>query len=573
MKRFTFSVMLTLATLVGNAQKTEPAHTWTKNFTTTEQAIDLQRGAPMTIDNEGNAIVTGTYTKDMEFSASYLEALATSAFVVKYDKGGNVLWTAGLKGAATITAVANDAEGNVYAAGVFADIVEILDGKGDQQEIINGMDDQINQVSGFIVKYSKDGKYIASKVIIPEQARNDEGYGDPNPNFIPSKIAASDGKVYLAVSFQGDSKISDNLKLVGQYGSLFGIYTWDIPTLAIVSLSDDFAQAELVAQLAATDMETELGYGAESVNFTTDGSKVYAAFVAYGYDLTLKSANASKHITDLLINDESGDTKYEHAYIIATIENGNITNTQVYHSKIDDNLRDAKFNTVDEMAFANGNIYLAGTFNETFPFDNSKAYVGGCDAYLACLKATDLSKNWALTSYYNEGDVNKKAEIVSGMAVSNDKVQIMGWAEATATHTVEAPLNFTVNTNGTPSKMNVKAGSDAIFTTSVAFNAEGSIFQSDNRVMSDEDKAREGTYTYSFYSNSATGINHVATSDNTISWNGNSVVIAKSADIAIYTTSGMLVKKASNTTSMSLDNVASGIYMVKVGKQTIKIVK
>ena len=287
----------------------------------------------------------------------------------------------------------------------------------------------------------------------------------------------------------------------------------------------------------------------------------------------MKSANASKHITDLLINDESGDTKYEHAYIIATIENGNITNTQVYHSKIDDNLRDAKFNTVDEMAFANGNIYLAGTFNETFPFDNSKAYVGGCDAYLACLKATDLSKNWALTSYYNEGDVNKKAEIVSGMAVSNDKVQIMGWAEATATHTVEAPLNFTVNTNGTPSKMNVKAGSDAIFTTSVAFNAEGSIFQSDNRVMSDEDKAREGTYTYSFYSNSATGINHVATSDNTISWNGNSVVIAKSADIAIYTTSGMLVKKASNTTSMSLDNVASGIYMVKVGKQTIKIVK
>ena len=155
------------------------------------------------------------------------------------------------------------------------------------------------QVSAFIVKYSKDGDYVASKVIIPEQARNDEGYGDPDPEFIPNKLLASNGKVYLAASFQGNSKIND-LTLVGQYGSMFGIYTWDVPTLAVVSLSADFAQAELVAQMAATDNETEVGYCAEDVNFTTDGSKVYVAFVAYGDNLTLKSANGSKQITDLL---------------------------------------------------------------------------------------------------------------------------------------------------------------------------------------------------------------------------------------------------------------------------------
>ena len=58
--------MLALATIVAHAENVAP--TWTANLTTTEKATDLQRGAAMTIDNEGNSIVTGTYTKDIEFA-------------------------------------------------------------------------------------------------------------------------------------------------------------------------------------------------------------------------------------------------------------------------------------------------------------------------------------------------------------------------------------------------------------------------------------------------------------------------------------------------------------------------
>ena len=564
--------MLALATIVAHAENVAP--TWTANLTTTEKATDLQRGAAMTIDNEGNSIVTGTYTKDIEFASSYLEPIATSAFIAKYDKAGNKKWAAGLKGAATITTITNDAEGNVYAAGVFADKVAILNAKGEAKENITGMADQKAQVSGFIVKYNKEGEYVASKVVIPEQVRNDEGYGDPNPNFIPSKLIASNGKVYLAASFQGNVKIND-LALVGQYGSLYGIYTWDVPACAIVSLSDNFDKTELVAQLAATDMETEVGYGTEVANFTTDGAKVYAAFVAYGNDLTLKSANDFKQSTDLLNSVTGEETKYEHAYIFATIEHGNITATKTYHSKIDNNLREAKFNTIDQMAFNNGNLYLAGTFNETFPFDNTKAYVGGCDTYIASLKATDLSKNWVLTSGYDEGDVNKKAEVVTGMAVFNGEVQLTGWAEQTSGHVVETPLNFYIDTETVPTEMKVEAGADAIFATSVAHNGIYTIALSDNRTMiADEDKAKEGIYTYSFYNDDEeTGVKQIAANDNNISWNGNTVTLAKAADIYLYTASGMLVKKANNASSMSLANVAAGIYMVKAGKQTIKIVK
>ena len=467
--------------------------------------------------------------------------------------------------------MANDAEGNIYVAGNFADIVEILDGTGEQKATINGKEGVTRQVSAFIVKYSKDGDYVASKVIIPEQVRNDEGYGYPDPEFIPYKLIASNGKVYLAASFQGNSKIND-LTLVGQYGSMFGIYTWDVPTLAVVSLSADFAQAELVSQMAATDNETEVGYGAEDVNFTTDGSKVYVAFVAYGDNLTLKSANGSKQITDLLNGVIGEETKYESAFIVATIENGDIAAMQTYHSKIDENIRIAKFNTVDEMAFKNGNLYLAGTFNETFPFDNSKAYKGGCDTYIACLKASDLSKNWAVTSGYNEGDVMKKAEVVTGMAVFDDEVQLAGWAEATSGHVVETPLNFFADNDVVPSSMRLVEGTKALFATSVANNGNYTIAQSDNKA---EENAAEGVYTYKFYDdddNGETGVSSVLADDNTIGWDGNTVTLAKAADVELFSANGTLVLAAKNTTKLSLANVARGVYMVKAGNKTAKIV-
>ena len=569
MKKFTFSVMLALATIVANAEE-NAAPTWTANLATTEQVADLQRGSAMTIDNEGNAIVTGTYTKDIEFANSYLEPIATSAFIAKYDKAGNKKWAAGLKGAATITAVTNDAEGNVYAAGVFADKVEILNGNGDSKEIINGMDGKTAQVSAFIVKYTKEGEYVASKVVIPKvDMVNDTYFGDVY--FTPNKIEANGDQILLSAQYTGKSTI-DELTLKGQYcNKTDWFYMYDIPTLGVISMSNDLNNATLVAQMAATENETYYGFGAESCNFATDGSKTYVAFVAYGNDLTLKSANDSKQITDLLNKIEGEIGTFEHAFIVATIENGKIVATQIYHSKLDDNMSDAKFNTIDHMTLYNGNIYLAGTFNETFPFDNTKAYVGGCDTYIASLKAADLSKNWALTSNYDEGDVNKKAEVVTGMAVYNDEVQLTGWAEQTSGHVVDTPLNFYIDTETVPSKMNVKAGTDAIFATSVAHNDIYTITQSDNKA---DENPTEGVYTYNFYKNGEdTGVKQLTANGNTISWNNNTVTLAKAADIELYTASGMLVKKANNATSMSLANVVAGIYMVKAGKQTIKIVK
>ena len=571
MRRFTFSVMLALATVAVNAQEVGD-NGWETNLSTTKKTADLQRGGAMAIDNEGNSIVTGSFDKEVEFGESYLEPIATSAFIAKYDKGGKEQWPAFLQGAATVTTVTTDAEGNVYAAGVFADVVKIIDSES-CSVTINGMEGQTEQVSGFIVKFDKNGIYLAHKVVIPEVNMVNENYGKPDLYFTPQKLTVSGDKVLLSAQYTGKSDI-DGLTLKGQYcNKTDWSYMYDIPTLGIISLSSDLNQASLVAQLTATENETYDGFCAEDVNFATDGSKVYAGFVAYGSDLTLKSANGSKQITDLLTQPNGEETQYEHAFILATIENGKITDTQIYHSQIDEKLGSAKFNTIDEMAYNNGNLYLSGTFNETFPFDNTKSYVGGSDTYLASLKASDLEKNWALTSGYDEGDAMHKAEVVTAMAVFDDEVQLAGWTEATSGHVVDKCLNFFIDTDVTPTTMETKAGDEASFVTSAAHNGIYTIMQRDNK---DEEGATEGRYTYEFnYDIDApTGIKQIAaTTDNTINFDGNTVTLAKAADIDLYTVSGALVKSAKNVSSLSLDNVASGMYLLKAGKQTVKIVK
>lgn len=571
MRRFTFSVMLALATVAVNAQEVGD-NGWETDLSTTEKTADLQRGGAMAIDNEGNSIVTGSFDKELWFGQSYLEPIATSAFIAKYDKGGTEQWAASLQGAATVTTVTTDAEGNVYAAGVFADVVKIIDSES-CSVTINGMEGQTEQVSGFIVKFDKNGICQAHKVVIPEVTHSGAFYWEPDPGFTPIKLIVNGNKLLMAVSAKADNKI-DDLEFNGQYVNKPEDYVdQDVATLGIISLSTNLTEATLVAQLAATQKQTSFGYGAEDVNFATDGSKVYAGFVAYGNDLTLKSANGSKQITDLLNQSEGEETQYEHAFIVATIENGKITNTQIYHSQIDEKLGSAKFNTIDEMAYNNGNLYLAGTFNETFPFDNSKSYVGGCDTYLASLKASDLTKNWALTSGYDEGDAMHNAEVVTAMAVFDDEVQLAGCTEATNGHKIDKCLNFFVDTDATPTAMETKAGDEASFITSAAQNGIYTIMQSDNK---DEEGATEGRYTYEFnYDIDApTGIKQIAaTTDNTINFDGNTVTLTKAADIDLYTVSGALVKSAKNVSSLSLDNVASGMYLLKAGKQTVKIVK
>ena len=565
MRRFTFSMMLALATVAANAKDVLDTPTWTDNLTTTAEAKELTRAAAMAVDNEGNSIVTGSFTKDLEFAASYLEPVANSAFIAKYDKAGAKKWAAGLAGAATVTTVATDADGNVYAAGVFADQVAIKDASGETKATITGMADKVDKVSGFIVKYDKQGAYVASKTILAE---NDakiaalDMIGLLNPSFTAKKLVVDGNKLYLSASYKGNVAL-DGVTLQGKYACSDGMLYSDETTMCVLSFdAADLANASIVSVLGATEQLTnEATYNAEDVNFAINDGKIYVAYVASGKDMTLTAAGKDTKIETAY---EASAT--EHAYVLAAIDGDQVT-TQVYHSVATDNSN--TLNTIDEMAYQKGKLYLAGSFNQALPFDNTISYLGGCDAYAACLDAASLNKNWAVASAFDEGDAMHKAEIISGMLVDEDKVTLVGWVENTSKRTIEAPLGYQISTK-TPA---MQKGEEVLI-TSVAENGNYALYQTDNVKGSDEDKTTEGTYSYIFYSNAeSSGISKVLADDNTIDWDGNEVTLAKSADITVYTAAGAVVKSAKNVKSLSLADAAHGIYLVKVGKQALKIVK
>lgn len=559
-------MMLALATVAANAKDVLDAPTWTDNLTTTAEAKDLTRAAAMAVDNEGNSIVTGSFTKDLEFAASYLEPVANSAFIAKYRLDGAKMWAAGLAGAATITTVATDADGNVYAAGVFADNVAIKDASGDTKATITGMADKVDKVSGFIVKYDKQGEYVASKTILaesdPEIAALD-AIGVLSPSFTAKKLVVDGNKLYLSASYKGNVDLDGFTLLKGKYACSEGWLFNDETTMCVLSFDTAYLEnASIVSVLGATERLTnEATYNTEDVNFAINDGKIYVAYVASGKDMTLTAAGK-----DTKIETAYEASAAEHAYVLAAIDGDQVT-TQVYHSVATDNSN--TLNTIDEMAYQKGKLYLAGSFNQALPFDNTISYLGGCDAYAACLDAASLSKNWAVASAFDEGDAKHKAEIISGMLVDEDEVTLVGWVENTFDRTIEAPLGYQINTK-TPTMQK----GEQVLITSVAENGNYALYQTDNVKGSDEDKTTEGTYSYIFYNNAeSSGISKVLADDNTIDWDGNEVTLAKSADITVYTAAGAAVKSAKNVKSLSLADAAHGIYLVKVGKQALKIVK
>ena len=341
----------------------------------------------------------------------------------------------------------------------------------------------------------------------------------------------------------------------------------DAVSMCVLSFNtSDLGDAKTVSYFGAKEQTTtDLVYQTEDVNFDVHDGKVYVGYVACGKEMTLYAGNSTSDVPLIY----SGDGTNEHGYILAVIDGNNVTK-KVFHSVATDNTN--VLNTIDHMVFKNDKLYLVGTFNQALPFDINISYAGGCDTYATCLNATTLEKEWAVTSNFEEGDVNHSAENVSGVVIANDgAINIYGWVENTSDHSVTSALNHTVAA-GTPTQMEKE--SDAKLFMAVATNGSTKLFQTDNVKPTEEGLTYEGKYTYTYYGGDlATGVSNVMADGNAINWDGNNVTLAKAADITLYNVSGMLVKKVNNASTMSLDNVASGIYTVKAGKQTIKVVK
>lgn len=529
---------------------------WSKSVeNTVSKWEELNLQAPTAVDNAGNTYATGAFTQPIVIGSAVLDPIANSAYLAKYDAEGNVAWAVGLRGAATITAITTDEQNNVYVAGTLADAVEVgsTDGK---TQTINGKAGEVeNQVSSFIAAYSAEGALKATKVIwtetdaiVAEAIPNGSYEGSPNIQI--NHLAVAGNKLYASALYTGDLTM-DDMKWEGSYLDLFGYYM-DYVSGGIFSVDKTtLSQTTSIANIVTTGLFTMGTSAVKSISLTTGGNDIYMCFSASGNVTYNKADQTSEDFVFPESEEASG-------YVVSSIKEGRI-NSKTFTTTI---TKSTAFGSVNDMKIEGENLYIAGCFQEALAFDNTLTAKDACDLYTVALNKNNFELQWAAQSNLNEGngDAQHFYENFTAMTVNNGEVSLYGYVIQNQDNkkTITKSLAYTCS-NSTTTSNDVP-----LLVTGAATNGTTKALLSANIT---DFSTTLAAYTVS----GGDGINGVkALSAQRV---GNTFYFAEPNDITVYDLQGRMLKQANHATSVSIDDLNQGIYILSNGKSTMKAQK
>lgn len=529
---------------------------WSKSVeNTVSKWEELNLQAPTAVDNAGNTYATGAFTQPIVIGSTVLDPIANSAYLAKYDAEGNVAWAVGLRGAATITAITTDEQNNVYVAGTLADAVEVgsTDGK---TQTINGKAGEVeNQVSSFIAAYSAEGALKATKVIWTETDATvaeaiPNGSYEGSPNIQINHLAVAGNKLYASALYTGDLTM-DDMKWEGSYLDLFGYYM-DYVSGGIFSVDKTtLSQTTSIANIVTTGLFTMGTSAVKSISLTTGGNDIYMCFSASG-NVTYNKADQS---SEDFVFPESEEAS---GYVVSSIKEGRI-NSKTFTTTI---TKSTAFGSVNDMKIEGENLYIAGCFQEALAFDNTLTAKDACDLYTVALNKNNFELQWAAQSNLNEGngDAQHFYENFTAMTVNNGEVSLYGYVIQNQDNkkTITKSLAYTCS-NSTTTSNDVP-----LLVTGAATNGTTKALLSANIT---DFSTTLAAYTVS----GGDGINGVkALSAQRV---GNTFYFAEPNDITVYDLQGRMLKQANHATSVSIDDLNQGIYILSNGKSTMKAQK
>lgn len=529
---------------------------WSKSVeNTVSKWEELNLQAPTAVDNAGNTYATGAFTQPIVIGSAVLDPIANSAYLAKYDAEGNVAWAVGLRGAATITAITTDEQNNVYVAGTLADAVEVgsTDGK---TQTINGKAGEVeNQVSSFIAAYSAEGALKATKVIWTETDANvaeaiPNGSYEGSPNIQINHLAVAGNKLYASALYTGDLTM-DDMKWEGSYLDLFGYYM-DYVSGGIFSVDKTtLSQTTSIANIVTTGLFTMGTSAVKSISLTTGGNDIYMCFSASGNVTYNKADQTSEDFVFPESEEASG-------YVVSSIKEGRI-NSKTFTTTI---TKSTAFGSVNDMKIEGENLYIAGCFQEALAFDNTLTAKDACDLYTVALNKNNFELQWAAQSNLNEGngDAQHFYENFTAMTVNNGEVSLYGYVIQNQDNkkTITKSLAYTCS-NSTTTSNDVP-----LLVTGAATNGTTKALLSANIT---DFSTTLAAYTVS----GGDGINGVkALSAQRV---GNTFYFAEPNDITVYDLQGRMLKQANHATSVSIDDLNQGIYILSNGKSTMKAQK
>ncbi len=552
MKKVLLTFGLCATVLASNAQNFS-SPTWTQTQTVYKQKSDAVNSAPVTITADGDVIVSSSFnTGTLSVGSLVVRAVAKSSYIQKLNAAGTSQWAVALLGAAEVKSLTSDTDGNIYAVGVFADQLKLTTKTGTVAATLQG-NSGTTKSSLFVLKYSKDGALLAYKsatsAVKASVLASGKYFDEPSDAaYVRStKAVWANNKLYFTAQYTGVSNL-DGVELKGDYLNYFDIMYVDLPRMSVLSvdasnLSGLKKEYTVKTNVAGLEEQT----GVKSLNFAVNNGTLYVASVATGA-VVVETSDKTENFN---AGKDGEDLKYGFIYS----EVGSTTNNKLFDGGKLATLNSN--NSINDLLVDDSNVYVAGTYNTNNVFGQAVAFQGGSDSFVAAFAKGTTNVQWLVNSGVNEGDATKYAEKVTGLVVADNKLLLTGYTEETSTHTVKDGFVYNVTTSGTKTSVgsNVVLGlaSDSKQVVTSGVNELNSVFNG-------------------YALSTTTGINQL-TETNDVVRNGNVFSFEKAQDAVVVDLQGRVVLRASNTTTLSVDNLVKGVYVLKVGTKAVKFVK
>ena len=552
MKKILLTFGLCATVLASNAQNFS-SPTWTQTQTVYKQKTDAVNSAPVTITADGDVIVSSSFNAGtLSVGSLVVRAVAKSSYIQKLNAAGTSQWAVALLGAAEVKSLTSDTDGNIYAVGVFADQLKLTTKTGTVAATLQG-NSGTTKSSLFILKYSKDGALLAYKSatssVDATVSASGKYFDEPSDAaYVRStKAVWANNKLYFTAQYTGVSNL-DGVELKGDYLNYFDIMYVDLPRMSVLSVDASNLSGlkkEYTVKTNVTGLEEQTGV--KSLNFAVNNGTLYVASVATGA-VVVETSNKTENFN---AGKDGEDLKYGFIYS----EVGSTTNNKLFDGGKLATLNSN--NSINDLLVDDSNVYVAGTYNTNNVFGQSVTFQGGSDSFVAAFAKGTTNVQWVVNSGVNEGDATKYAEKVTGLVVADNKLLLTGYTEETSTHTVKDGFVYNVTTSGTKTSVgsNVVLGlaSDSKQVVTSGVNELNSVFNG-------------------YALSTTTGINQL-TETNDVVRNGNVFSFEKAQDAVVVDLQGRVVLRASNTTTLSVDNLVKGVYVLKVGTKAVKFVK
>lgn len=365
----------------------------------------------------GNTIYqSGLFDQMAMFGQDMLSPIATSAFISSVKAGEeSANWAVGISGAARVTAMTTDAEGNVYATGIFADGITFGSRDFSTTEL-TGSPLAHSMINAFVAKYSAEGNLLAAQMIEPTEypaMAGDEGY-ETDASVNPTNIAVAGDKVYVSFTFLGGYKVGD-LSVAGNVKFSFMYY--DNMCADVVSFDKNLASPAQVLDIRNVDEINTNAYRPHSINIASDGNDLYVGI--FTADSTKLAVGAQE--TTIKFETTEDNTVYGAVMMKLGSEPKVISCTPYFRYYIN--------NIIKTMQYVDGKLYLTGCVATPLPFKDTLVPDLWTDEFAACLDANTFETEWAYITGElrdNMKTTNEKYREVTDAAVINGALHVLG---------------------------------------------------------------------------------------------------------------------------------------------------